>query len=316
MLESAASEQGNKYSDMLKRFDIMIPSDYEEPLLGLAELLGVTAFSSPQIRDAEPKFCETDYEMTGETLVSFVVSTLEQDVPSIESSIKKWLKDFSIEQASVQMIEYSDQQDWMAGFREHFQPIFVGKNIVVKPPWSEPLKRESSSVSILIDPGMAFGTGTHETTRLSLALLEKNDPSGQFFLDLGAGSGILSFYLMKRGASAGIAIEIEGAAVENMKKNAALNGISDRLQMKCSDIVGFKALKVPADGLVANITTPVIMEYLPIFTPWVKKGGWGVFSGVNFANADLVKNAFGENGWKLLEEMAEGEWRGFLLTRL
>lgn len=301
---------------MLKRFDIMIPSDYEEPLLGMAEVLGVTAFSSPQIRDAGPGHGETDYLMTGETLVSFVVSTLEQDVVSIESSVNNWLKDFAIDQSSIAVIEYSDNQDWMAGFREHFKPICVGNSIVVRPPWSESLEHEPGAVSILIDPGMAFGTGTHETTRLCLALLEKKDPFGQFFLDLGAGSGILSFYLMKRGASAGVAIEIEGAAVENMRKNAALNGISDRLKMKCSDIASFTPPKVLADGLAANITTPVIIENLPIFSPWVKKGGWGVFSGVNSANADLVKKAFAENGWQLVEETAEAEWRGFLLTRL
>ncbi|HNS08637.1 MAG TPA: 50S ribosomal protein L11 methyltransferase [Candidatus Ozemobacteraceae bacterium] len=297
---------------MLKRFNVTIPSDYEEPLLGLADRFGVGVFSSPQIRDEGVG--ETDFVYTGETIVSFVASTVEQDTAAIEAAIIDWLKDFSLNPSALSIEEYSDNQDWMAGFREHFKPICVGDKIVVRPPWEPELPHETQANTILIDPGMAFGTGTHETTRLCLEFMSQIDPAGQFFLDLGAGSGILSFYLMKHNAQGGVAIEIEGAAVENMRKNAALNGISDRLKMICADLGKYRP-EIEADGLVANITSPVILEYLPVFTPWVKKGGWGVFSGVNSTNAPIVKEAFARNGWKHLQEKTDGDWHGFYLIR-
>ncbi|HNX76406.1 MAG TPA: 50S ribosomal protein L11 methyltransferase [Candidatus Rifleibacterium sp.] len=299
---------------MLRRFNVKISSDYEEQLLGLADRFGVGVFSSPQIRDEGPG--ETDFVYTGETVVSFIASTVEQDVAAIETAIKDWLIDFSLPAAALTTEEYSDNQDWMAGFREHFKPICVGRSIVVRPPWEPPLPCESApgSTTILIDPGMAFGTGTHETTRLCLDFMTRIDPAGRFFLDLGAGSGILSFYLMKHDAAGGVAIEIEGAAVENMRKNAALNGISDRLKMICADLGQYKP-EIEADGIVANITTPVILEYLPVFSPWVKKGGWGIFSGVNSTNAPKVIQAFARNGWSNLQEKTDGDWHGFYLTR-
>lgn len=297
---------------MLKRFNVTVPSEFEEPLLGLADRFGAGAFSSPQIRDEG--IGETDFVFTGETVVSFIASTIEQDVPAIEAAIIEWLKDFALPSAALSIEEYSDNQDWMAGFREHFKPICVGDSIVIRPPWEPALPCEEHATTILIDPGMAFGTGTHETTRLCLDYLSQIDPTGQFFLDLGAGSGILSFYLMKHNAAGGVAIEIEGSAVENMRKNAALNGISDRLKMLCADLGSYKP-EILADGIVANITSPVIIEYLPVFSQWVKKGGWGVFSGVNSTNAPWVKEAFARNGWCNLKEKVDGDWHGFYLTR-
>ncbi|NCB38522.1 MAG: 50S ribosomal protein L11 methyltransferase [Erysipelotrichia bacterium] len=299
------------FNPVLKRFNLSIPSECEEPLLGLAERLGVGAFSSPQIRDSGRG--ETDFIYTGETIVSFVASTVEQNTVAIEKALKEWLRDFSLSAEALTVEEYSDNQDWMAGFREHFKPICVGETIVIRPPWEDqPICREDA-ITILIDPGMAFGTGTHETTKLCLEFLAEIDPTGNYFLDLGAGSGILSFYLMKRNAAGGVALEIEGAAVENMRKNAALNGISDRLKMICADLGSYKP-EMAADGIVANITSPVILEYLPVFSAWVKKGGWGIFSGVNSTNAPMVKEAFAVNGWLNLKEKIDGDWHGFYLT--
>lgn len=297
---------------MLKRFNIAVPSDYEEPLLGLAECLGVSTFSNPLIRDEG--MGETDFVYTGETIVSFIASTIEQDTKAIEEAIVAWLNDFGLQKTALSTEEYKENQDWMENFKQFFKPIQMGEEIVIRPPWEDPLPCENKAITLLIDPGMAFGTGTHETTRLCLDYLSKLDVKDQYFLDLGAGSGILSFYLMKKHAKGGVAIEIEGAAVENMKKNAKLNNIPEGLDMICADLGKYKPEKL-ADGIVANITSPVILEYLPYFSPWVKKGGWGVFSGVNSTNAELVKKAFAENGWTDLHEQTDGDWHGFYLVR-
>ena len=297
---------------MLKRFNIKVPTEYEEPLIGLAERFGVNVFTSPVIMETDRG--ETDYDFTGETTVSFIVSDTEQKPDEIYTQICNWLKETGLEATKPEIEEYSDNQDWMAGFREHFQSLQVGKNIIIRPPWEHLTTEDENKIGLIIDPGMAFGTGTHETTRLCLELLEDIDVAGNYFLDMGAGSGILSFYLMKRGASAGAAVEIEGAAVENMKKNAALNGMSDRLKMECSDIESFKP-SIPADGLVANITSPVILDNIAILSKMVKPGAWGVFSGVNSTNAEKVRKAFKENNWKEVKENTEGDWHGFYLIK-
>jgi ribosomal protein L11 methylase PrmA len=100
-----------------------------------------------------------------------------------------------------------------------------------------------------------------------------------------------------------------------MRKNAALNGISDRLQMLCSDLVNFSPA-LPAEGLIANITSPVIIENLPLMSKWVRPGAWGVFSGVNSTNAASVRKAFADNGWRLNREITDGDWHGFYLERV
>lgn len=299
---------------MLKRIDITISSDLEEPLLGLADMLGVSAFSSPQIRDEG--IGKTDFVYTGETIVSFIVSEVEQNTEEIEEAITDFVNEFALEDDAVKTSEYSDNQDWMENFKQFFKPIFVGDNIVVRPPWETPteIEKNKDTKVILIDPGMAFGTGTHETTRLCLNLLSKINVNNQTFIDLGAGSGILAFYLMMRNAKSGTAIEIEGPAVENMKKNAELNNIPSSLEMICSDLGKYKPT-IKYDGLVANITSPVIVEYLPVFSPWVKKDGWGIFSGVNTTNAEMVKKAFLQNNWQIIEEINEGDWCGFYLIK-
>jgi ribosomal protein L11 methyltransferase len=297
---------------VLKRFNLNLPGEYEEMFIGLADRLGVSAFINPVIEDYGEG--ETDYRLTGLSKASFIVSTIEQNPEEIEAQLDEWLRLMNLK-TEITCEEYSEDQDWMTGFREHFRPIILAdSSVVIRPPWISPLPEEDDAIALVIDPGMAFGTGTHETTRLCIELMKSLDVNGDFFLDMGAGSGILSFYLMKRKASAGIAVELEGAAVENMRKNAALNGISDRLKIVCSDIASFKP-EVKADGLVANITTPVIMQNLALFSDWVKSGAWGVFSGVNSTNAEKVKNAFIELEWIIKKEIVEGDWHGFLVEK-
>jgi len=299
---------------MLRRFDITVPDELEEPLGGLAERLGLITFSSPQIEDTGGG--EEDFCFTGETIVSFLVSTIEQDPVRIERELSEFLADEGVSNvAKLEIRDYPDNQDWMEGFRMHFQPIRVGSEIIVRPPWTEPLENESQATTILIDPGMAFGTGTHETTRLCLMLLVKIDPRGGRFLDIGAGSGILAFYLAKKGAVAVTALEIDGAAVENMRKNAALNHLEKMIDMKCGDLAAFKP-DGPADGIVANITSPVLVEHLARMATWTKQGAWGVFSGVNDTNAPRVREALKAASWKLEEEITEADWHAFHCTRV
>lgn len=297
---------------MLRRIDLQVPDQFEEPLLGLAERHGMQVFSSPCIVDTGEG--EEDFRFTGETVVSFLFSTVEQDAAALEMAINHWQKAEFPKGPPPITRDYADDEDWMRTFRTYFQPIQVGNRIVVRPPWSEPLPQENSGITVLIDPGMAFGTGTHETTRLCLVLMEGLAIKDQYLLDIGSGSGILAFALLKWGARRVEAVEIDGPAVENLKKNAALNGFPSgrKLHAFCRDLASYKPGEGPADGLVANITSPVLLEHLDLLAGFLKSGAWGVFSGINSTNAPKLRKALNEGLWELKKELTEGEWHGFL----
>jgi len=294
---------------MLRQIDLKVPDRLEEAFWGLVDRLGVQAFASPCIVDVDAG--EEDFRFTGETVVSFLFSTVEQPAAEIERAIRDWRAEEAPDSPAPAITDFDDNQDWMQTFRQYFQPIRVDERIIVRPPWSEPLPGEENAVTVLIDPGMAFGTGTHETTRLCLRLLADLPLEGGRYLDLGAGSGILAFYLVKRGAKLVEAVEIDGPAVENLRKNAALNHVERRLTVHCADLAGFTPAG-PAQGLVANITSPVLLEHLPRLAGFLPDGGWGVFSGINSTNAPRLRKALATTPWSLEKELTEGEWHGFL----
>ncbi|MBF0543276.1 MAG: 50S ribosomal protein L11 methyltransferase [Candidatus Riflebacteria bacterium] len=296
---------------MLRRVDLKVGDEFEDALLALANRLEIQTFSSPCIVDCPGG--EEDFEFTGETVVSFIYSTVEKDSHEIERQLDEWLKSESPDSEKT-VIDYGDNEDWMANFRAYFRPIQVSDKIIIRPPWQEPLENEQNATVILIDPGMAFGTGTHESTRLCLRLMENINLSGCKIVDLGAGSGILSFALLKMGAKEVYAIEIDGPAVENLRKNAKLNAISSGLEIYCKDLASFKS-GGKFDGLTANISSPIILANLQLIIDLVKDNGWFIFSGINSPNALSMREAFSKHPLLMIKELTEGEWHGFLVEK-
>ncbi len=299
---------------MLRRFDITVTDRWEEPLLGLAERLGVQSFSSPCLETRSGKGGEEEIRLTGKTVVSFLASTVEQPVEQLESHLRQWLQK-TVGRAWVLSIrDYSDNEDWMQSFRAYFQPIKITPRLWIRPPWHAPIAGAAGCLQLQIDPGMAFGTGTHETTRLCLQLLESLPLKGDSILDIGAGSGILAFFLVKSGARQVEAIEIDGPAIENLRKNATLNGIRKGLSIVQGDIFTYEP-PWPISGLVANISSPVLLETFARMASWLPENGWAVFSGVNSTNAPAVRQGLKKNGFTIERELTEGEWHGFLTRR-
>jgi ribosomal protein L11 methyltransferase len=296
---------------MLCRFDVTVPESVEEELLGLAERLGVQSFSSPCIIDGGVS--EESFSFTGETVVSFIFSSVEQDVALIKRELETFLVETGLS-AAISSREYADNEDWMQQFKSYFVPIKVGEHIIIRPPWHEPLPEEANATVILIDPGMAFGTGTHETTRLCLELLTHEKFQQGTILDVGAGSGILSFYLLKNHARQVTAIEIDGPAVENLRKNFDLNGQPGSFTVLCADLHAYEPKEL-FDGLVANITSPVLLDNFQRFFHWLKPGGWAVFSGINSTNAPAIQQALADHGFAKIKKTREGEWFAFRVTK-
>jgi len=205
-------------------------------------------------------------------------------------------------------IEEVPDRDWLAEWKKGWQPIKAGR-FTVAPPWIEQASLESTQSSgegliiIRIEPGMAFGTGTHETTRLCLKAIEKHFRGGSF-LDVGTGTGILAIAAAKMFASARIeACDTDAEAIEIAKDNARLNEAAGQIEFRVGS-VGVQTAS--ADLVCANLTAPVIVELLPSLLG--ATCGRLVLSGILDTQAEMVRARVGELGASILEMDQDGEW--------
>ena len=152
-------------------------------------------------------------------------------------------------------LTHVDDEDWLHKWEEYFMPTKISERFVVKPAWRQYEPKEGEDV-ITIDPGLAFGTGTHATTFLTLRLMEKYLQPGDDVLDVGSGSGILSIGAVKLGAARIWAVDLFDDAVQSTKKNAALNGCEDRIEAFQGDLT--KGLDVKADLVCANLMADLV----------------------------------------------------------
>jgi ribosomal protein L11 methyltransferase len=192
-------------------------------------------------------------------------------------------------------------RDWLAEWKKSWRPTEVGR-FVVAPPWSE-VEETADRIVIRVEPGMAFGTGTHETTRLCLAAIEKHFRGGSF-LDVGTGTGILAIAAAKLSAAARVeACDTDPLAVEVAEENARRNGVGGRISFRVGTVDGATA---SADVVCANLTADVILPLLPALTG--ATCGRLVLSGILSTQTDAVRARLRELGITDCEVTQEGEW--------
>ena len=194
-------------------------------------------------------------------------------------------------------------QDWLGEWKKGWQPVAVGERFIIAPPWSE-IADARDRIVIRIEPGMAFGTGTHETTRLCLAAIEKYFTGGSF-LDVGTGTGILAIAATKLFPNAHVeAVDTDAQAIEIAAENARLNGVADKIGFRVGSIDEPTA---SADLVCANLTAEVINSILPQLLG--ATCGRLVLSGILEVQLEPVRARLRECGVsELLEVMSEGEW--------
>lgn len=200
-----------------------------------------------------------------------------------------------------------DEEEWSTAWKKYYHPIRVGERLVVVPAW-EKYDAKENDIIVRMDPGMAFGTGTHETTRLVCGLIEKYLTPGARMLDVGTGSGILAICASKLGAGECFAYDIDPVAVrvaaENCKDNDCANitcGVSDLLASV--DTAGGLY-----DFAVANIVADIIIRMSPDIGAYLKKGAYLITSGIIERYAEGVREAMRSNGFELVEEAMESDW--------
>jgi len=193
-------------------------------------------------------------------------------------------------------------RDWLGEWKKSWQPVEVGRRFVIAPPWSE-VENAPERIVIHIEPGMAFGTGTHETTRLCLAAIEKHFRGGSF-LDVGTGTGILAIAAAKLHPEARVeACDTDAEAVEIARANAELNGVAGQISFRASSV---DETSGSADVVCANLTADVI---LPLLSALVGATcGRLILSGILDTQAEIIRARLRKLGFDEHEVTADGEW--------
>lgn len=212
---------------------------------------------------------------------------------------------------TIDFYEY-DEEDYQNSWKKYLFTEKVSERFVVKPTWREYEPKEDELI-IELDPGRAFGTGSHPTTSLCLKLMEENIKEGDSVIDVGTGSGILMIAADRLGVSEVYGTDIDELAVESAKENLELNGISeDRAKVYLGNLVSVVNGK-KFDVVVANILADVLLILLNDISKVVKKDGLIIFSGIIDEKCELLKREVEALGMEILEVKADKEWRAMLI---
>ena len=198
------------------------------------------------------------------------------------------------------------EEDWADKWKAFFKPTAVGERLFVRPIWIDDYDAGDRAV-LNIEPGAAFGTGTHDTTRLCLETLDKIIKQGDTVLDIGCGSGILAIASMLLGATEGFGVDIDELAVKTAKENGKMNGLDEpELKFVCGDLAD-KVTK-QYDVVVANIVADIIILFSTQVRAFMKQGAKFIASGIIDTRADEVVTALQGAGLKLVERIEHGGW--------
>lgn len=200
-----------------------------------------------------------------------------------------------------------DEEEWSTAWKKYYHPVKVGEKLVIVPMW-EKYDKKPEEIIVRMDPGMAFGTGTHETTRLVCGLIEKYLKKGDYMLDVGTGSGILAICASKLGAEKCKAYDIDPVAVRVAKENVKDNDVTN-VECDVSDLLANVDLSGGLfDFATANIVADIIVRMAPDIGAYLKTGGLLITSGIIERYADDVRGAMTANGFEPVEERMESDW--------
>jgi ribosomal protein L11 methyltransferase len=212
------------------------------------------------------------------------------------------------------------QEDWANAWKKFYKPLRVGRHVVLKPSWEE-FTPQISDIIIELDPGMAFGTGLHPTTRLCIAALEEVIHPGDAVLDVGTGSGVLAIVAAKLGAASILATDIDSVAVQVAQENAAINGLAvgNTLEIRLESVPAGRAGHFQV--VVANILAEVLAglfdsKYgnIPLAEP-LAKDGLIILSGIIEDKVDIVIEAATRYGLRLVDRKQETDWVALVMQR-
>lgn len=309
------------------KFEIITTTEVEELLaynlneLGIdgVEIVNHTGLSD---EDKERMFIDIlpEERDDGISILRFFVEadeSIEKYKSIIECELNRLSEFFNVGEKKI-VISETDDSEWKDRWKEFFKPFYID-DLLITPTWIEPEKEEKYMIKI--DPGSAFGTGLHETTRLCLRALKRYLKNGNTLLDIGCGSGILSIYAAKYGASEVVGIDIDENAVKVSEENFKINQLSKfNYQLFCGNIIEDRNIDEKIgygkyDIIVANLLAEIVCLMAEKFIPHLKHDGVLITSGILSEKEDKVKETLKSVGFNSFEVIEDGEWVSIVAKR-
>lgn len=244
--------------------------------------------------------------------IHIYISPLENATKHIEY-LKTLLKESNIEYSLY--CDKIDEEDWANNWKKYYKPFNVGNKLMIKPQW-ETIDNSDGRTVLNIEPGLAFGTGTHESTKMCLELIEQCVTDGNRIMDIGCGSGILSVAAVLLGAEKAIAVDIDPLAVKITSENALLNGLlSNKIEVfEINLLENDMDIDAKCDIVVANIIADAIVALSAVVNKYLKKNGKFICSGIIDQKLEEVISALNSNGFVIEEQVFENGWVAITAT--
>jgi ribosomal protein L11 methyltransferase len=264
-----------------------------------------------EIYDLNPN----DYPEEGVNIKAYlpVNSFLGESVEQIKEAINALLVyDIDLGSNTITVSEVNEDQ-WATAWKKYYKPARVTERLTIVPSWEEYKPADPDEQVIELDPGMAFGTGTHPTTVLCLKAIEKYLHKGDTVLDVGTGSGVLSIACAKLGAESVQAVDLDDIAVRIAELNAKVNHVQDKVQVKRGNLADH--LEGPYHVVVANILAEVILRLVDDAYQLLDAGGLFIASGIIDKKKHEVENALLDAGLTIVETISDGDWIAFVAQK-
>jgi ribosomal protein L11 methyltransferase len=266
-----------------------------------------------------PEFSDSGIEVkddAGDSVIKAYFPS-EEKTGKVEESVRAYLT--RLENSGIQVgskdiqIRVLHEEDWATNWKKYFKPIQLGRRLVIKPAW-ESYEAELNQIIVEIDPGMAFGTGKHETTQLCLELLEENVSSGMRILDVGTGSGILAIAAAKLGATQVLGLDTDPMALQYAQENVVKNAMQDRVSFQEGSLNTVELIHQSFDLMVVNIRPRVILSLLDFLKKYKKPEGILILSGILQGERQEIAEVLKKESLKIREERFKGDWVALVCT--
>lgn len=205
------------------------------------------------------------------------------------------------------------EENWATAWKKYYHPVHISRYLTIVPSWEEYTPQHTDEKIITLDPGMAFGTGTHPTTRLTLQALEVTLRGGETVLDVGTGSGVLSIASKYLGADEVHAFDLDDVAVQAAQENMDLNAIASDVQVSANDLL--KGIDTPADIIVANILADIIVLMVPDAWRLLKQEGTLIVSGIIHEKKQMVIDTLEAQGFEVDQVFQQKDWYAIILKK-
>lgn len=257
------------------------------------------------VKENAPDWVVVEDDVLGDLSAPVVVRMYVEsgDAPDVLSSVQSYLEK-NPAQGQVTGTRQVDEESWADSWKQYFKPLPVGEKLLIKPTWEN--VEDTGRTILSIDPGMAFGSGTHETTQLCLEQLEQLSLQDARVADIGCGSGILSIAAALFGAADVQAVDIEPMSIRMTEENAEINGVKDIIRAREGSLLD--GVEAPVDFVVSNILAEILVRMIPDLDPVLAPAGTVIFSGIIEEKKDLVAQALTAHGYAVVREKTDGGW--------